>query len=88
MQFHLAEVQVSAGLVPSAGSEGRIPFLALFQLPCAWACGPSSIFKAHHSDLYFIIPHLLFCLPVIRILVITLLGQDNLFNSKSFINHL
>lgn len=79
-QFHWSKVRVSAELVPSEGSEGRIHFFALQFLVVTWIpwlVDSSSIFKAHYSNLCFVItlPSPLTdssCIPLIRTIVIIL----------------
>lgn len=78
IQFHSAEAEVSAEVVPSAASEGRTHFLGLFQLPVVtillglWPLLQSS---KHITPIIFLSLHyLLLCPPLVRILVIPSLG--------------
>lgn len=53
-QFHWPKIKVSTGLDAFGGSEGRIHYFAFFRLATCipWLITPSSIFKAHHFNLF------------------------------------
>lgn len=54
-EFHRAEIKVSAEVVSSGGSDGRVCILALPApsdlLVIPWLVAPSLVFKMHHDRL-------------------------------------